>query len=269
MLKTNNELMKHLNAIFTVFTASQGDIRPHFILTGPSGSGKTWLVNYLCDAHSIRVLEVNAAQLTKEGTAGNSVSKVLTPLLHSGSNLNVVFVDEWDKLFISGNSNSQAAHETTVGVQSEFLKIVESRTTSVYNDYGKYADAPVDRTLFIFAGAFNGEENIGIDRLREIGVKTEFLGRVGLTFSTQKLSKEDLLQLLEDSPLLIKYLKLYTDVKKRDVVKVVGEYLLEAYELDTLGARSVNSLIHRYFIHGGKLTKETVKRTSFQKELKF
>ena len=33
-------------------------------------------------------------------------------------------------------------------------------------------------------GAFNGEEDIDIDRLREIGLKTEFLGRVGIVFNS-------------------------------------------------------------------------------------
>ena len=73
-----------------------------------------------------------------------------------------MFVDEFDKLFISGNSNSSLANEVTVGVQNEFLKVLESPTTSVYGDYGKYYEVDISRVLFVFAGAFNNEEKITV-----------------------------------------------------------------------------------------------------------
>ena len=45
-------------------------------------------------------MEINGAQLTKEGTSGNSLSKALTPLLEMSEKLVICFVDEFDKLFI-------------------------------------------------------------------------------------------------------------------------------------------------------------------------
>lgn len=138
-------LVKEINRIFKIFKASDCQLRPHFILTGESGSGKSFTIKQLCDANQLAFIEVNAAQLTREGTSGNSLSKVLSPLVQMGNKPTVVFVDEFDKLFISGNSNGQLANEATTCVQNEFLKVLESDTTSVFGDYGKYINASTKR----------------------------------------------------------------------------------------------------------------------------
>ena len=46
------------------------------------------------------MIEINGAQLTKEGTSGNSLSKALALIKNFEQNLVLVFVDEFDKLFI-------------------------------------------------------------------------------------------------------------------------------------------------------------------------
>lgn len=262
-------LIKDLSRIFEIFKASDCELRPHFILTGESGSGKSFTIKTLCDVFELDYLEINAAQITKEGTAGNSISKALSPLLRSGNTPTIVFVDEFDKLFISGNSNSQLASESTTEVQNEFLKILESETTSVYDNYGKYANALLKNTLFVFAGAFNNEPDITLDRLRDFGVKTEFLGRVGLVYNTQPLSLDSLFIILEKNTLLKKYLSLFPEVKSADVINTIKEILTETFTNNTLGARSVNTLIHQYFIKGGKLRNKEVKEITFQKKLSF
>jgi ATP-dependent protease Clp ATPase subunit len=265
--KEQAQVIRELSRIIEVFKASEGQIRPHFILSGESGSGKSFIIQTLAEQHELEFLEINAAQLTKEGTSGNSLSKALTPLSLKQKQLTIVFVDEFDKLFISGNNNSALAHETTNGVQNEFLKVLESDAVSVYGDYGKYINVSAKNTLFVFAGAFNGEENITLDRLRDFGVKTEFLGRVGLVFNTTKLSLESLVNILKNSSILAKYLSLFPAVEKDHVVGTIGQFLEAEYEKNTLGVRLVNTLIHQYFIKGGNLTKKHVKASSFQKTL--
>ncbi|WP_269519492.1 AAA family ATPase [Alteromonas sp. BMJM2] len=264
-------MLKHreeLDRIFSIFVSSKAEIRPHFIFTGPSGSGKTFTIAQLAEKHGVNFLEINAAQLTKEGTSGNSLSKALVPLANMQLGQTVIFVDEFDKLFISGNSNSELAHETTNGVQNEFLKILESDTTSVFGDYGKYINIPCKNVLFIFAGAFNGEENIDLDRLREIGLKTEFLGRVGLAYNTDKIALEDLIQAMKDSELLAMYLELFPKIKRKDVERSVTDSLTEGYENNTLGYRAITTLLHQYFINGGPTTKQKQK-AMFSKTLEF
>lgn len=248
-----------------IFATSEAEIRPHFIVTGPSGSGKSHTIQALAEELELNYFEINAASLTKEGTSGNSVSKALTPVLQSAGQPMICFVDEFDKLFISGNSNSSLAHETTNGVQNEFLKVLEG-TASVYGDFGKYVNVKTDNVLFVFAGAFNGEENIDLDRLREFGIKTEFLGRVGLAYGLSKVTLEEMKNILENSKLLEKYLSLFPDVVKTEVVDLIMGILAENYEKNTIGVRMINTLIHQYFIEGG-ITKKEAKKTSFQKTL--
>lgn len=270
-IKSQERLTKELSRVFEIFKHSECLIRPHFILTGPSGSGKTFIIESLAKEFDFGYLEINAAQLTKEGTSGNSLSKALSPLLQccgQGSKPMICFVDEWDKLFISGNSNSSLAHETTVGVQNEFLKVLESDETSVFGDYGKYISVGTKNILFVFAGAFNGEEDINLDRLRELGIKTEFLGRVGLVFNTTSLCLEDLFHLLETSALLDRYLELFEDVDREEVVLRIKHHLKKSYDNNTLGARLINTLINQYFIKGGFSEDDpNAKSVTFQKKL--
>lgn len=260
------DLINEVEKILSIFKASECVIRPHFILTGPSGSGKSFVIKNMALKHELGFLEVNAAQLTKEGTAGNSLSKALSPLIQMGSTPCIVFVDEFDKLFISGNSNDSSAHESTTGVQNEFLKVLESDTVSVFGDYGKYVNTPAKNVLFIFAGAFNGEEDISLDRLREIGLKTEFLGRVGLVYNTKPLSLEDMYKIIDESELLTHYCELFKDVDREKISYEIKAHIKTSHQNNTLGARLINTLINQYFIKGG-LTDKKVKKTTFQNKL--
>ena len=261
----SNASINAIKRILTIFQTSEGVIRPHFIVTGPSGSGKSHTIEYLANELDIIMVSINAAGLTKEGTAGNSLSKALTPLLQHGNSPVICFVDEFDKLFISGNANSDLAHETTNGVQNEFLKALEG-STSVFGDYGKYINIKTDNVLFVFAGAFNGEENIDLDRLREMGLKTEFLGRVGLAYGLSKVSLEEMESILNASPLLEKYLELFPKANKDVVVTTIMKVIADSYEKNTIGVRVINTLLHQYFIEGGIKEKEA-KKVTFQKTL--
>ena len=262
-----DSLITEISKIFNIFKSSDCELRPHFILTGESGSGKSFTIKTLCEENELKFLEINAAQITKEGTAGNSLSKALSPLMQMGNKPVVVFVDEFDKLFIAGNSNSQIAHESTTAVQNEFLKVLEADTASVYNDYGKYASIPMKNTLFVFAGAFNNEPNITLDRLRDFGVKTEFLGRVGLIYNTKPLTLEDLYTILDNSSTLDKYIELFDNVDRETVVLKIKSILKSTFDNNTIGARQINTLIHQYFIKGGKLETNEVQEITFQKKL--
>lgn len=261
-----NEL-EQIDKVIKIFKASEGVIRPHFILTGSSGSGKSFNIEQLAQHHKLNYLTINAAQLTKEGLSGNSLSKALAPLANMSNKPCICFVDEFDKLFISGNSNSDLAHESTNGVQNELLKVLESETTSVFGDYGKYREISVGKVLFVFAGAFNGEEALDIDRLRQMGMKTELLGRVGLIFNLTKLSVESLRNCLVNSDTLNSYMQIFSKTDRSKVIEVVMDAITESYEHNTIGARVINTLLHQYFINGGKLPKDTVKKATFQTSL--
>jgi ATP-dependent protease Clp ATPase subunit len=260
------KLVKEINKIFEIFKSSKCIIRPHFILTGPSGSGKSFTIKNMAEKNDLGFLEINAAQLTKEGMAGNSLSKALSPLIQMVGRPTICFVDEFDKLFISGNSNDSCAHESTTGVQNEFLKVLESETASVFGDYGKYLNVQTNNVLFIFAGAFNGEKDLTLERLQEIGLKTEFLGRVGLVYNTNPLTLEDLYQIIDNSTLLRNYCKLFKSVDYEKVVYELKDHTKKNYEMNVLGARFINTSIHQYFIKGG-LNKPKDKGVQFENTL--
>lgn len=74
-----------IRRILTIFQTSEAEVRPHCIVTGPSGSGKSHTIEVLCEELDLDIIHVNAAGLTKEGTAGNSLSKALSPLMRKGN----------------------------------------------------------------------------------------------------------------------------------------------------------------------------------------
>lgn len=261
------QLSADISRIFEIFSQSQGFIRPHFILAGESGSGKTHSIESLCLEHKLPLMTINAAQITAEGHSGNSLSKALSSLRNSGGKPCVVFIDEWDKLYVAGNNNSEPSTPHQLAVQNEFLKIVESKETAVFGDYGKYVSVPVDKVLFVFAGAFNGE-CVNLDRLRELGVKTEFLGRVSLVYNTKKLTASDLKEILRNSLLLRMYLKLFENVQKDKVIAELESYIDRIYEFNTLGARIINTMLHSYFIRGS-LEEVPMEEVAFTKKLNF
>lgn len=237
-----------LRRTFGVFKDSECEIRPHFILTGPSGSGKSHLVQLVAKELDLALLTINAAGLTKEGVSGNSLSKALAPLRNIGDAPAIVFCDEFDKLFVSGHAGGDSTHESLAGVQNEFLTVLENDQAAVFGDYGKYVPVPVSNCLFVFAGAFNGEKDMSIERLKELGIRNEFLGRVSLCFSTEKPSLESLMEFLNNSDLLAKYLKVFKSAKRANVIKKLALQVEEGYSKNTLGVRGVNSLIHQHFL---------------------
>jgi len=138
----------------------------------------------------------------------------------------------------------------------------------VFGDYGKYINVPTKNVLFVFAGAFNGEENISIDRLRDLGLKTEFLGRVGLVYNTNRLTLNNLYDILDNSKLLKTYLQLFEDVDGEAVTYRLKAIIEKNYENNTLGARMINTLINQYFIKGGKMDDGDADNITFQNKLK-
>lgn len=234
-----------------VFALSDSKLRPHLWITGPSGSGKTHLVSNLSSQSGLEYFEINAAQLTKEGTSGNSLSKALSPLKKLKGKPAICFVDEADKLFISGNDNNSRINESAVGVQNEFLRVLEASSTEVFGEYGKYDNVRCDNVLFIFAGAFNNEEGIDLNRLQALGVKTEFLGRVSLIYNLEKLELGEIINLVTETKEIKEYLRIFPDIDKDFMVEELTKALTTLHDKNPLGVRLLTSLTHQFFINGG------------------
>lgn len=242
----NSKFINQLENILNSFKISDGNIKPHCIITGSSGTGKTYNVSKIAEYLKINIISINCAQLTKEGASGTSLSKVLRPLIDDDKKLSILFFDEFDKLYLSDNSGG-APNDMTIGVQNEFLKLLEGNETSVYFDYGKYKDVSLIKCLFIFSGAFNGEQNIDVNRLLQIGIKTEFLGRIATVLNTEEMTMEDLQSIVEVHKLMDEYISINPLESRQQVVKQIQEQI-ESIQNNPFGARLVEKLIHEYFI---------------------
>ena len=256
-MSSQNNVQGNLEHIFNVFKQSNGIIRPHTILTGCSGSGKTFLIQQLAKANKIPFIEINAAQLTNEGLSGTSLSKALVPLSSYGDMLNIVFFDEIDKLFLAGEDQI-GSRETTIRVQNELLKILESDTADVIGDYGKYRAVNVRNTLFFFAGAFNNEDNLTLNRLRQFGFRNEFIGRVGLLFHVDRPTIEQLGEALNNLEVFDIYTRLYPSCNKEVAHKYIMNIVAYYNEQNQLGHRILPTLLHQYFMYGGNIPKDVV-----------
>lgn len=243
------DLLKRVSSIFNIFVSTGSVIKPHFIVTGESGTGKTFVINQLCKAFELPMITINASQITKEGISGNSLSKVLKPINNYKGRQVVCFIDEFDKLFITGNGD-QATQPEISSVQNELLKIVEEKTTEVYDDYGKYMTIDISNVLFVFAGAFNGDK-VDLSYLLKCGVKTEFLGRVSLVFRTDPIDLDLILDNMIKNKLLINYCRLFTNYNIVEVVEELKPFIADNFYNNRFGLRFINSTIHKYFIYGG------------------
>lgn len=238
-------IVRQLTHVMCTFVRSDAAIRPHFHLTGPSGSGKTFLVNEAAKEFKIPFMEVNAAGLTAEGLSGNSLSKALRKLREHWNEPNIIFVDEFDKLF-------QRNGETTEGfrsmVQDEFLTALESKYTSIFTDYGKYEPCRIDNSLFIFAGAYSNQQIDSIQALKDTGMRTEFIGRVPLVFSTEAVPLDELRKHVTNVALYQHYKKLYPGTRDQTASRHIVSMLEEQQKETPIGIRLLNSTIHQYFM---------------------
>lgn len=222
-----------------------GEIRPHFIITGATGSGKTHTVMQVADECGIPLISINAAQLTTEGIAGNSLSKALSGLKDFQGKSVIVFLDEFDK------ASAGSTELTSGGVQQEILKILEDDTTEVFGAYGKYERIQTKNVLFVFGGSFNGAEINSLADLKDHNIKPELLGRIGLHFSTEKPTLKDMEILVKKSKLLDNYCDLFSEsVNRKKAEAAILKELGMQYDGNIIGIRIINSLIHQYFIVG-------------------
>jgi len=241
------KVVAQMEHIMGVFLQSESAIRPHFHLTGPSGSGKSFLVAELCNKMGLPFIEMNAAQLTAEGLSGNSLSKALRPLREHWNAPNVIFVDEFDKLF---QTNGERTESFRSQVQDEFLTCLESKYASVFTDYGKYEPVVVNNSLFIFGGAYSNQKINSLPQLKDAGMRTEFLGRVPLVLSTEPVPLTELKKHITKLELYQHYKNLYPQTEDKVAVKEITEILVKQNKETPIGIRLLNTAIHLYFMRG-------------------
>lgn len=245
MFPEQERVTKQITHLFDIARRSKCAIRPHFFLTGPTGSGKSYMVNNVAEEMGFPFFEINAAQLTSEGLSGNSLSKAMRPLRQYWNTPNIIFVDEFDKLF---QRNGEAAEHFRSDVQDEFLRVLESKYASIFTDYGKYEPVRVDNTVFVFAGAFSDQEIQTLEDLKDAGIRNEFVGRVPLVFYTGPIHIDSMVAALPKLNLFIEYLRINPQVVKKHAEREIIQMLRNEAKNSTIGVRLMNSVVHRYFL---------------------
>lgn len=257
-LPSQKPAARFIHNVFDRYMKSHGAIRPHLILSGSSGSGKGYILDTLVAKHKFNFVNINAAQLTKEGISGNSLSKCLEPLIKCSGKPTVVLFDEFDKLFMSGE---KATGEERSGVQTEILHIISSGKAQVIGDYGHYNQVNTSKCLFLFAGAFGGRQSLSPERLLELGMIPELLGRVNLHQHIPDINPEELITAAITDPLLMQYAEYDGLAKEGKVVdktkfkaaadSIANQIRKEAQSFNIIGYRLIHRVIHQYFLYDG------------------
>jgi len=239
-----NHYKRHLNPDGVVIDKS------NVLMVGPTGTGKTLLVKSLAKSLNVPIALNDATSLTGAGYVGEDVESVLLRLLRAANNdlelaqRGIVYIDEIDKLAPKGGKSSQSVTRdcvATTDVQEGLLKILEGSKVSVPLVGGRrhpqQETIEMDTTniLFICSGAFDGindivkrrlgGESIGFTKvvkkpetgriiredLVEYGLIPEFIGRFSAIVELEKLTKEEMLQILTEpkNSILNQYSKLF------------------------------------------------------------
>jgi ATP-dependent Clp protease ATP-binding subunit ClpX len=258
--------------------------KSNILMIGPSGSGKTYLMEKLSEILNVPLVIGDAPSLTEAGYVGKDVDDLLYELIDKAdgdvekAEQGIVYIDEIDK--ISGNATDGASTKDVggTGVQKALLTILGG------TDYmlPKTGDTINTRNiLFVCGGAFEGldkiiekrckktshlgfacnevkeEETEVFDKehplrlvnsedLKEYGLIREFVGRMHLIVTLEKLTEDDLKNILIKPKNSI--IKQYQALLRLDGVKLkfskdsIDYIVKEAIKKGT-GARGLNGIL--------------------------
>jgi ATP-dependent Clp protease ATP-binding subunit ClpX len=230
----NEDTLKMLSNVVCLHNNSIMDDFEHKLnplIIGDSGCGKTYSVEKLSKITDLPYLSISAKSITETGWSGANIEDVFANFFKNNTKnieiinkevflKSIVFIDEVDK--IKQNYDFKNKDISGEGVQDVLLSYIENGSIpyekEIYINGTSYSKINTSKCLFIFAGAFNGLEdivsyrlrikdkkdikslykNINVNDLIEYGFKKEFAARLSVIATMPPLSKANLIDILKN-----------------------------------------------------------------------
>ena len=193
----------------------------NMFVIGPTGVGKTLIFEKLQKILNVPLVIFPVPGLSQAGYTGRSTDEILKQIYYDCDEDTtkfdkvIVVLDELDKLAYGSGNDGEIS---TLGVQSELLKIIEgvNRTVEVNNGMDSF-DIDTSKMIFVGLGAFSGifddkEKTIGFDtvsndvkkkvdsdKLTKYGLKRELVGRLPVIVELESMNKEKLKNIIVNS----------------------------------------------------------------------
>lgn len=263
---------------------------PNWILTAPSGCGKTEVYRILrdfCKEHGIPipVVQVDLSLFTEAGFKGKEITEIIRQIVEANKKTDgtaICFLDEADKKFVPSISGS--GNDGNASFQANLLTLVEGSMQTAEIDSDTYT-IDTGKTMFVFMGAFQNVrdkkqkkqearatigfgasmerkshtdcaadcfyDDITLNEMLETGMLEELAGRVEQVINLHKLTKTDMLHLLEEKVKHISNemgvaIRMTTGAKK-DLLEICYSNLGIRRPLNCIRSLVRNTLAERYF----------------------
>lgn len=198
--------------------------QPPIFLIGKTGSGKTHLVKELCQLIGVNFACVNCTHLSNSGYKGMNIADIGRQLAKTATNEtalahSVVFLDEFDKLFVGSEVSSNYVEFNRM-LSAELLTLIEGTTPFPIRGDGDKDEQHIEskQMLFILGGSFGMHDSkkppMGFmaktdspkdlpenqNTLTDFGLPAELAGRIGKIIPMQAMNHAMMKDILRYSP---------------------------------------------------------------------